>query len=271
MRSFPSLTRRLSTARQGLETAIGLPKNFDRCASSNPRRRHHAERSEFVTPPSPFHQHLQTNANRRMRRCRASGADIDGASRTARRRGYVHRNDDEHGTGRRQTADTDLGMVRKPAPAPMSSQHWWTKQKQPKPLAPLPTVGYVWPTGSPVGYSVKYAHRTPAPTAASALPLVMDKRIGSYDYRRVVRRAARAPSRCAYSVLELSHRQLWQRRGNAIARGRRRCRRGSGHRVPRYGRDDGQRPKGRQTRIGGPVTAGPRNSTDRKPATPLPR
>jgi len=31
------------------------------------------------------------------------------------------------------------------------------------PLAKLPTVGYVWPNGSPVGYSVKYANHTPAP------------------------------------------------------------------------------------------------------------
>src|SRR6185503_13634480 len=31
------------------------------------------------------------------------------------------------------------------------------------PLAKLPTVGYIWPKGSPVGYSVKYAHREPQP------------------------------------------------------------------------------------------------------------
>ena len=127
-----------------------------------------------------------------------------------------------------------------------------------KALAPLPTVGYVWPAGSPVGYSVKYAHRTPAPNGGERITLVMDKRIGSYDYKGWSVSGASAKS-IAYSVLELSLDSLWQRRGDAIARGRRRCRRRSGHGVPRYGRDDGQRPKGRQARIGGPVTAGPRN------------
>ena len=72
-----------------------------------------------------------------------------------------------------------------------------------KALAPLPTVGYVWPAASPVGYSVKYAHRTPAPNGGERITLVMDKRIGSYDYKGWSVSGASAKS-IAYSVLELS-------------------------------------------------------------------
>src|SRR5688572_20847214 len=50
------------------------------------------------------------------------------------------------------------------------------------PLGKLPTVGYVWPTGSPVGYSVKYAHRAPQPDGSERITLVTDKRLGSYDF-----------------------------------------------------------------------------------------
>ena len=72
-----------------------------------------------------------------------------------------------------------------------------------KALAPLPTVGYVWPAGSPVGYSVKYAHRMPGPNGGERITLVMDKRIGSYDYKgwSVTGTSAKP---IAYSVLELS-------------------------------------------------------------------
>ena len=73
----------------------------------------------------------------------------------------------------------------------------------PKALAPLPTVGYVWPAASPVGYSVKYAHRTPAPNGGERITLVMDKRIGSYDYKGWSVTGASAKP-IAYSVLELS-------------------------------------------------------------------
>ena len=51
------------------------------------------------------------------------------------------------------------------------------------PLAKLPTVGYVWPNGSPVGYSVKYAHRTSSPDGGEQITLVTDRRMGSYDYK----------------------------------------------------------------------------------------
>ena len=72
-----------------------------------------------------------------------------------------------------------------------------------KALAPLPTVGYVWPAASPIGYSVKYAHRAPAPNGGERITLVMDKRIGSYDYKGWSVNGATAKP-IAYSVLELS-------------------------------------------------------------------
>lgn len=50
-------------------------------------------------------------------------------------------------------------------------------------LAKLPTVGYIWPNRSPVGYSVKYAHRAPAADGSTKITLVTDKRLGSYDYK----------------------------------------------------------------------------------------
>ena len=51
------------------------------------------------------------------------------------------------------------------------------------PLAKLPTVGYVWPNGSPVGYSIKYANRASEPNGIERVTLVTDKRLGSYDFK----------------------------------------------------------------------------------------
>ncbi|HUQ51217.1 MAG TPA: hypothetical protein VM692_03280 [Gammaproteobacteria bacterium] len=52
------------------------------------------------------------------------------------------------------------------------------------PLAKLPTVGYIWPAASPVGYSVKYAYREPTAGGGERITLVTDKRLGSYDYKK---------------------------------------------------------------------------------------
>src|SRR5687767_13640772 len=51
------------------------------------------------------------------------------------------------------------------------------------PLGKLPTVGYVWPNGSPVGYSVKYAHRETQTDGRERITLVTDRRLGSYDFK----------------------------------------------------------------------------------------
>jgi hypothetical protein len=73
----------------------------------------------------------------------------------------------------------------------------------PTPLAKLPTVGYVWPNGSPVGYSVKYAERVPQPNGGERVTLVTDKRLGSYDFKGWSAASPGAGSNTPYSVIEL--------------------------------------------------------------------
>ena len=70
-------------------------------------------------------------------------------------------------------------------------------------LTKLPTVGYIWPTGSPVGYSVKYAHKTAA-TGGERITLVTDKPLGGYDYRKWSVADATAKPEAGYSVIELT-------------------------------------------------------------------
>jgi hypothetical protein len=70
-------------------------------------------------------------------------------------------------------------------------------------LAKLPTVGYIWPTDSPVGYSVKYAHKMPA-SGGERITLVTDKPLGGYDYRKWSVADATAKTEAGYSVIELT-------------------------------------------------------------------
>ena len=70
-------------------------------------------------------------------------------------------------------------------------------------LAKLPTVGYVWPNGSPVGYSVKYANHAPEPNGNERVTLVTDKRLGSYDFKGWSVAGAAAGNDAPYSVIEL--------------------------------------------------------------------
>jgi hypothetical protein len=71
------------------------------------------------------------------------------------------------------------------------------------PLAKLPTVGYVWPNGSPVGYSVKYANHAQEQSGNERVTLVTDKRLGSYDFKGWSVEGAAAGSDAPYSVIEL--------------------------------------------------------------------
>ena len=71
------------------------------------------------------------------------------------------------------------------------------------PLAKLPTVGYVWPKGSPVGYSLKYAHRTLAPDGGERITLVTDRRLGQYDFKGWSVPSPAATKDLPYSVIEL--------------------------------------------------------------------
>ena len=71
-------------------------------------------------------------------------------------------------------------------------------------LAKLPTVGYVWPNGSPVGYALKYAHHTPATSGGEHITLVTDKRLGKYDYTGWSAPTSAVQGDAVYSVIELS-------------------------------------------------------------------
>jgi hypothetical protein len=70
------------------------------------------------------------------------------------------------------------------------------------PLSKLPTVGYVWPAQSPVGYSVKYSHRAQQPDGKERITLVTDRRLGSYEFKGwTVEKPVGQET--AYSVVEL--------------------------------------------------------------------
>lgn len=73
----------------------------------------------------------------------------------------------------------------------------------PTPLGKLPTVGYLWPQGSPVGYSLKYAHSTPTPDGGERVTLVTDRRLGLYDFRGWSVPSPMAQPDLPYSVVEL--------------------------------------------------------------------
>lgn len=47
-------------------------------------------------------------------------------------------------------------------------------------LIDLPTLGYVWPDGSALGYSIKYARRDDAPDGGERLTLVTGRRLGRF-------------------------------------------------------------------------------------------
>jgi hypothetical protein len=71
------------------------------------------------------------------------------------------------------------------------------------PLGKLPTVGYVWPSGSPVGYSLKYSHREPTGDGRERITLVSDKRLGSYEFKGWSVASPAVNNELSYSVIEL--------------------------------------------------------------------
>jgi hypothetical protein len=72
-----------------------------------------------------------------------------------------------------------------------------------KSLAQLPTVGYVWPRESSVGYSLKYAHRTRTADDRERLTFVTDKPVGSYDFQPWAVDGESPQSAADYSVIVL--------------------------------------------------------------------
>ena len=72
-------------------------------------------------------------------------------------------------------------------------------------LADLPTIGYVWQSGSGVGYSLKYAHRASSPQG-ERVTFVTDKPIGGYEFKpwsANSESSAPAAGKLDYTVIEL--------------------------------------------------------------------
>ncbi len=69
-------------------------------------------------------------------------------------------------------------------------------------LEALPTVGYIWPQGSPVGYSIKYARRADT-DSGQRLTFVTNKLLGSYDFGGWTVHGNAATDALSYSVIEL--------------------------------------------------------------------
>ena len=66
----------------------------------------------------------------------------------------------------------------------------------------VPTVGYVWPEGSPVGYSVKYARRETV-DSGERLTLVTSRTLGVYDFGGWNLHGENSGAELDYSVIEL--------------------------------------------------------------------
>lgn len=70
-------------------------------------------------------------------------------------------------------------------------------------LIMLPTIGYVWVTGSSVGYSIKYAYREPTDDGGQRVTLVTDRPLGSYAFKGWEVPNSPVTSELEYSVIEL--------------------------------------------------------------------
>lgn len=70
-------------------------------------------------------------------------------------------------------------------------------------LKELPTIGYVWPSGSPVGYAIKYAHRMTASGGGERITFVTDKPVGTYSLKPWAANDRPDPETLGYSVIDL--------------------------------------------------------------------
>lgn len=71
-----------------------------------------------------------------------------------------------------------------------------------KSLSDFSTLGYVWPSNSSVGYSVKYAHRSTI-DSGQRVTFVTDKTVGAYGNKAWKAADAAGNSELEYSVIEL--------------------------------------------------------------------
>jgi hypothetical protein len=72
-----------------------------------------------------------------------------------------------------------------------------------KALVELPTLGYLWASGSGVGYALKYAHQAPASDGGERMTVVTDKPVGAYSFQPWAADNRPPPNAADYSVIEL--------------------------------------------------------------------
>jgi hypothetical protein len=70
-------------------------------------------------------------------------------------------------------------------------------------LLQLPTLGHIWLSSSPVGFAVKYAHRTAMPDGGERITFVSEKRLDYYDFRKWAPTPPLAARDTGYAVVEL--------------------------------------------------------------------
>src|SRR5690606_34178152 len=70
-------------------------------------------------------------------------------------------------------------------------------------LRALPTVGYVWVSGSGVGYAIKYAHRMTAEDGRERVTFVTDRRLGACGFEPWSVDTRQDDEALEYSVVEL--------------------------------------------------------------------
>ena len=70
-------------------------------------------------------------------------------------------------------------------------------------LLKLPTLGYIWLSSSPVGFAVKYAHRSPTPDGGERVTFVTEKRLDYYDFKKWAPNPPIAAKDTGYGVVEL--------------------------------------------------------------------
>lgn len=71
-------------------------------------------------------------------------------------------------------------------------------------LRELPTLGVVWRSGSAVGHSIKYAHRTESADGSETLTFVTDKAIGATSFSPWAADAPATDADLGYSVIEMT-------------------------------------------------------------------
>ena len=70
-------------------------------------------------------------------------------------------------------------------------------------LEDMPTVGYVWPDNSSVGYALKYTHRVQTADGGERLTLVTGRRLGTFSREPWEAAGVTDPMARDYTVLEL--------------------------------------------------------------------